>query len=356
MHQSGRCRLRGPSRLHGTHSIVIAALAVVLAWPAGQEKLSLPLASARDRSGDGIAFVEVRAPRPTAFVGESVRLEIAFGLETQFAEQQMVQPFGVRLDVPVQLAAPGFVARATDTGSTLALDDAVQRARPSEDRSAEGRRYRAYALEGTLLATSAGRVELPAPTLAFAYATRFEETALFGRAPVDRVDAFVRGEPLVLDVERLPEAGRPPEFTGAVGEFSASATVLKRELAMGESFDLRLVIEGDGDLGGFAAPAWKELGGFRVVGTSDTRSSTARTLTYLLAPLSEKVWQVPAIAFAFFDPEPPAGYRVVRTQPIDVVVRHGPVAPPTEGRFRLGWWAAIAAAIAIAVFAVARRR
>jgi hypothetical protein len=338
---------------------VIVALAVVVAWSAGQEKLSLSLASARDRTSDGIAFVEVRTPRPKAWVGETVRVEVAFGLEAGFADREMVQPFGVRLDVPVQLAAPWLVARPAEAGSTFALDDGVQRAAPAEDRIVDGRQFRVHALEGTVLATSSGKLELPAPTLAFAYATRFEESALFGRTPVDRVDAYVRGAPLALDVEPLPEAGRPPEFTGAVGTFTVQATVEPHEVEMGESLRLRLAVRGDGDLSRFGAPAWTELGGFRVVGTADEKSPTVRTLTYLLAPLSEKVWQVPAIAFASFDPEPPAGYRVVRTESIVVVVRprhEAPVPQDPEGASRAWPWAVAVGALALAVFVAVRRR
>jgi MYXO-CTERM domain-containing protein len=202
--------------------------------------------------------------------------------------------------------------------------------------------------------------------LSFAYATRFEDKFLEGRVPVDRVDASVSGEALTLDVRPLPEAGRPKDFTGAVGSFSIRAETEAATVVLGGSLKLRVILEGEGNRSLFDPPRWTELGGFRVLGMVDEKGAAARTWTYDLAPVSAQVWQVPAISFAYFDPEPPASYRVARTRPIDVVVRPGgkpataaeqatgsPAEPPAQHRTI---WFVLAVVAALALLLLVRRR
>jgi hypothetical protein len=315
---------------------------------------------ARDATREGLAFVELATERPTAFVGERVLVELRFGLDREVQRASLVQPFQVRLDLPVQLAAPWTeeLARARTLGvvdppppagvearPTFALNGAVQRARARADRDVDGHPFAVYAVEVALVPTAAGELALSAPALRLARATRFEESLFEGRRPLDREDLLVVGEPLVLRVDALPEAGRPPAFSGAVGRFSVSARAAESEVRVGETLKLELRITGDGDLSGFRAPAWEELGAFRVVGVLDAREPDARLLTLDLAPHDERAWQVPPVPFAYFDPVPPAGYRTARSEPVEVAVgparSAGPAPtaaatesaePPAQGR------------------------
>jgi hypothetical protein len=302
------------------------------------ERTALPLRleAARDATGEGLAFVELAVEARQCYVQQRVPVTLRFGMEEEFLRTQAIQPFGPRLDVPVQVVATWLEglsgARALGLSEpplegdgrarpTFALNQEVRHALPAADRVEGDRRFRVYSVEASFVPTSPGELRIPAPTLAFAHATRFEESMLDRRVPVDRADAFVTGEPIVLEVRPLPEEGRPPDFTGAVGSFDVTADVPTREVAFGESLKLALTIRGEGDLAGFDTPSWREIGSFRVLGILDQRTPSTRVLTLDLAPYSAKVWQVPAIPFAYFDPGPPAGYRVARTEPIDVVVR-----------------------------------
>jgi hypothetical protein len=53
-----------------------------------------------------------------------------------------------------------------------------------------------------------------------------------------------------------------------------------------------------------------------VYGTTDDHDPRRRTITYEVAPLASDGMEIPAIPFAFYDPGPPPGYRVVRTSPL----------------------------------------
>lgn len=303
---------------------MIAVLHLLAFWLAFQ---------AHDATGEGLAFVELSAARTSCFVEECVRVQIEFGLEETFLREKVVQPFGTKLAMPVQLSARWLddaAVRPVETadGATFVRNETVRSAFAEGVRVVDGRRYVACRQDVDLLPTAVGELRLEGPVLSFAYATRFEESFLQGRAPVDRVDAFVSGKPIALEVRPLPEAGRPPEFTGAVGSFSARAEVEPATVLLGESLKLRLAIEGRGNLTRFEPPRFSEIGGFRVLGMIEEPGAGSRTFTFDLAPVSAQVWQVPGIAFAYFDPEPPGSYRIARTQPIDVVVRPRPDSRP----------------------------
>ena len=321
---------------------------------------------ARDETREARAIVEVDAPSSELFVGQRVPLRLRFALEGSFLDREMVQPFGVRLDVPVQVAWKG-VELPEEHGvgvATFAWNEAVRSVRRIEDRVVADRTYRVYAAEAEILAAGPGTLAVTAPILSYAYATRFEETLLSGRVAADRVDAFVTGPALELRVSPLPEAGRPTEFTGAVGAFTVEAEAEPRALDLDGSLRLRLSIRGRGNLESFEAPRWKEVGGFRVLGIVDEATPGQRVFTLDLAPYSDAVWQIPAIPFAYFDPGDPPGYRTVRTDPIEVEVRK--VAPPIAGPSppaaderkpaAIGWWLAGAAALLGVLAAWLRRR
>ncbi len=369
---------------------VIAALLVTVLCASSAAQTASPrsIEQARDATGQGLAFVELSVARSACFLQESVRVRVRFGVEREFLAERMVQPFGTKLEVPVQISMPWLdglpgaaVVRVEPDESSPAIapggpaprfaqNESLRRAFPEADRVLDGRRFLVCSEEVVLVPTATGPLRIPGPVLSFAYATRFEDQFLAGRVPVDRVDASIAGEGLTLEVRPLPEVGRPREFTGAVGNFSIRAEAEPSILALGGSLKLRLIIEGEGNRSLFDPPRWTELGGFRVLGMVDEKGAAARTLTYDLAPLSAQAWQVPAISFAYFDPGPPEGYRVARTRPIDVVVRpegeeataareprpsntQGAEVPATHG---IGWSLAALVALLVVVLLLAVRR
>lgn len=337
-------------------------------WPAlqgsevttGQDVVVLSTDGALDVTAERHVLVELVTARSKYFVHEPIAVRVRVSVEREFLEHSLVQLFRQRLDVPAQLVAPwiedlpGAIAltvkpreprQPREHGEhgehgeqreqrdpqrlTFALNEGVSEAASLDDRVIDGRKFTVFEIERSYLASRPGELSIPAPLLRFAYATRFEEDFVEGRVAGDRRDAFVRGNPLTLTIQPLPEAGRPPEFTGAVGRFSVEAEASPRTLAMGESLKLSLRIEGEGNLEFFDPPRLNELARFHVRGMIDEKTPTRRTVTYDLAPQSEDATHVPPIRFAFFDTNPPAGYRSVQTSRISIVVRPAPQGAPS---------------------------
>ena len=286
------------------------------------------------------AFVELEPSRPAYYLGQPVHVTVRFGVDSRFLAERAVQPFRQRLDVPVQLRLPWVEdwpgAELLDLPpesslATFALNGDVHPAARRADRVEGERAFEVYEVRVRLEPTAARELRFPPPELAVASASRFEENLLDQRVPVDRVDSSTFGSPVTVSVRSLPEAGRPPEFTGAVGNLSIEA-LAPPGAAPGEPLKLQVVVRGEGNLSAFATPAWSELGGYRVLGILDEAHSDERRWTLDLEPYSDRVWQVPPVELAYFDPGPPAAYRTLRTAAVDLGApeEDEPVSRPTE--------------------------
>ncbi|MFH1998624.1 MAG: BatD family protein [Planctomycetota bacterium] len=289
------------------------------------------------RSGawDEYAFVEMSVPRGTCFVQETVTVSLRFGFDTDFFELHAIQLFQSRLDAPLQLQVSWWDQRAgavlLDTKEesteertermTFALNEGRAEARRLEDRVIDTRSFTVLEITRSFVPLEAGELVISEPVLRFAYASKFLDSLISGRVAADRSDVAVPGEPLTLTVQPLPEIGKPASFSGAVGCFTIRADAIPSDLKVGESFRLRLVIEGQGNSTLFAPPILERIEGFHFYGMIEDQSDAdSRSLLYDLAPLSDAVQHVPPIEFAFFDPRPPARYRTIRTGPVLITV------------------------------------
>lgn len=342
-------------------ALLLACLAAPSA-PQGVPRLSTD--DARDVTGEGLAFLEVESPRAERYAGERVRVTVRLGFEEGFLAGNLVPLFRRELDVPAQVQAEGLVPLAPPPDAptrTLAFNGDVVPAAVAAARERDGRRFAVF----ELTAEPAGSAGLGTPRLRFAYTSRFEEDPFRGRVPVDRLDAYVTGDAPALAAGELPAEGRPPDFSGAVGSFTVTATAAPRDLVLGGTLRLTLAVEGRGELDGVMAPRLDGGRDFDLLGVLDGEVAEGRrTFVYDLAPRREGSPRVPGIAFTFFDPDAGA-YRTETTAPVTVLVRPGarppasdpPAAEPAEPR--RGAWA-LAALLGglgvLAVLAVALRR
>jgi hypothetical protein len=299
----------------------------------GQDLGTLPLDGVHDATGEAYAFVELSSPRHSYYVGEPIPVRLRLGFDTRFLRENLIQLFRQSLDLPVQvqaswlgeLSVPPASAGGEQGGegerSSLALNGAVVEAPRTLEQRLDGREFTLLEIDRRILAGTPGRLVIPATVLRFAYARQFREDLVQGRMAVDRTDAYVLGNELELTILELPEEGRPPDFGGVVGPVALSASAEPRELELGESLVLRLVFEGEGNLGALEAPRLDTLDGFHVLGKIDEGDAWRRELSYDLRPLGERVQRIPAIAFTHFDTSSPAGYHTLRTRAIPLRVR-----------------------------------
>ena len=304
-----------------------AALALV-----GLALLQVP---SQESAPDAPAFVEVLAGKETFYAGEVVSLGIRIGIAKTLREEQLLQPFRQRLDLPVRVDAPWL--DELEGGSLLPEDDGQDRGagdatesfvlngsralirRVAEERIG-GVRHAVWERTHRAVWSKPGTPRLVAPALRFSYATRFRDDLLSGRVPEDRREVELRGAPLTLRVLALPEEGRPDGYGGAVGRFTLVAEASKQTVEVGESLALRLRIEGEGNFGFFTPPSLDGLPDFHLRGVLEEPDASGLSVLYDLSPTRARVRAVPGVALPYFDPGPPARYRMARTPPIPLHV------------------------------------
>ena len=141
---------------------------------------------------------------------------------------------------------------------------------------------------------------------------------------------MVRSAPLSVQVLSLPEKGRPADFAGAVGHFSAKAEAQPQQVQAGDPVTLRVEIEGDGNVQVIPEPDMSPHG-FEVYaptveleeGQTPTGAYGARKkLEYILIPELGGRRQIPSVSFSYFDPDT-GQYRAAATAPFDILVEAG---------------------------------
>ncbi|MHC5144452.1 MAG: BatD family protein [Planctomycetota bacterium] len=135
----------------------------------------------------------------------------------------------------------------------------------------------------------------------------------------------VQAKPLQLQVQALPQAGRPADFYGLVGNYTISAGATPTEVNVGDPITLTIQVGGSQ----FLKPVqWPQLEAIPQMAESFKMPSErsdgeiindVKVFTQTIRPSHDAVKQVPPIPLSFFDAE--AGrYRTVYTEPVPLQV------------------------------------
>jgi hypothetical protein len=141
----------------------------------------------------------------------------------------------------------------------------------------------------------------------------------------------IRSNPLRIAVKSLPNEGLPPEFNGAVGRFSITATADKHTVKENESVTLIVTIEGSGNIKFIPEPTLRLPDSFERydpkveddINLQGTSITGKKTIEYVLVPRKKGTYAVAPITFAYFDPAAEQ-YISMKTQPIPITVEPGP--------------------------------
>ncbi len=156
---------------------------------------------------------------------------------------------------------------------------------------------------------------------------------------VERHPFDLQPEPVELAVRPLPTEGRPESFTGAVGQFAFRAEVSPKEITAGDPITLRMRVAGQGNIDVVRVPSLEEQEqvrayDVRVASREVNRDLTSgeKTFEQIVIPRSEEVSELPALQFAFFEPETET-YRTITEGPFPLTVRP---ADPRDSRVVFG--------------------
>lgn len=192
--------------------------------------------------------------------------------------------------------------------------------------------YIAYELQASYTPASAGKPDFGDVRIAWSYPTRIVESRSFfggtelkvaGTRPISAAISKVD-----LEVLALPTEHRPASFTGAVGEFTISATAKPAKVAVGDPITLTMTVT---DRSG--GPALEQVqpplldttaitSDFRMPSAplAGTISGNTKSFTQSLRPVRAGIDSIPPIEFSWFDPTT-ASYKSASSAaiPIEVV-------------------------------------
>jgi hypothetical protein len=160
----------------------------------------------------------------------------------------------------------------------------------------EGESYRVYDERRALFPVRSGTLEIPGAGLHCATADRQEKV----RIPA----ATVR-------VTAVPAESQPPDFSGLVGPVEAALTVTPREVALGETVRISILVQGPANVwevrsplsGAFSLPEAELFSRPRSMARDVGRWLVLRRyFTYDLVPRREGTIRIPEVRIPYFDP------------------------------------------------------
>lgn len=125
----------------------------------------------------------------------------------------------------------------------------------AEEGRYNGEKYRYIVLRKTVLyPQKSGKLEIEPLSLDIDVQVPTNRRNIFGQVQVVEDNKRVSAGSKTITVKPLPEAGKPEDFSGAVGRFNFTVTPSKTNLKNGESLDLKVAVSGTGNLKLFTLP------------------------------------------------------------------------------------------------------
>ena len=174
-----------------------------------------------------------------------------------------------------------------------------------------GEPYRYVVLRKTVLyPQKTGKLNIEPLTLSISVDVPTSRTDIFGNRFYETVEKVVAAGNKTINVQPLPQEGRPESFTGAVGEnLKLEVTADKTELQATESLQVEVEVSGNGnlklfDLPPLTVPASMEK--YEPQYSEDVRTTLdgmrgSISNTYTLVPQQKGKYPIPPVEFSYFD-------------------------------------------------------
>ena len=272
-----------------------------------------------------VASVRIEVPKKTVYLGESVPVEVRMFVDRRIR-------WNIE-EMPV-LEGEGFTK--------------VRFPRPQQEAMRkDGREYDVLSFRTTISPGRAGKVTLGPMEVPFVASIPRAKRAR-PKSPFDLLDndffdepfgvfgqmerRKVTADPVELDVKPLPAAGRPADFSGAVGKFQMAVESNPKKVKVGDPVTLKMRISGKGNFDRVNAPTLVDPAGWHPYEASgdfkpSDELSTSGTKTFEMAVVpEEKKTQMPQVQFSYFDSDAEK-YVTLKSEPQPLAVEGG-ASPP----------------------------
>ena len=195
----------------------------------------------------------------------------------------------------------------------------------------KGEPYRFAVLRKTVLyPQKSGKLEIEPLTLDVEVEVPSGEYDFFGRPIMTMGHKKVSAGAKVISVKPLPEAGKPENFSGAVGTFDFKVIPSRTQLKTGESLDLKVQVSGKGNLKLFTLPKPIVPASLEMydpahqenVQTPLSGMTGSISDTYTIIPQSEGKFPIQPLSFSYFDLATKS-YKTITSDEITLEVEEG---------------------------------
>ena len=210
-----------------------------------------------------------------------------------------------------------------------------------------GRRFRVTEINFALFPTRTGELEIGRAHLQVEVPTRNTRRRSFGFPSIFGGGETVnlRTRPITLNVRPLPDKGRPDNFSGAVGQFSITASADQTEVEVNVPVTVTFTLQGRGNIKALPKPEIPPLNDFRTysgvgdeqVTKNQNQMGGVKTFEEVFIPTRQGELVIPSVEYTFFDPVQ-GRYVTARTKEITLRVKpsSGQLAGPTPFSFPSG--------------------
>lgn len=198
----------------------------------------------------------------------------------------------------------------------------------------KGEKYRFVVLRKTVLyPQKSGKLVIEPLSLDIDVQLPTNRRDMFGRVVVTNGNKRVSAGAKNINVKALPEAGKPEDFSGAVGKFDFKVTPSKTNLKNGESLDLVVSVTGKGNMKLFTLPKPVVPNSLEMydavhnekVNTSLAGMSGKISDSYTIIPQFKGNYPIKPLQFSYFDLGSRT-YKTINSPEIMINVLDGPSA------------------------------
>jgi len=140
-------------------------------------------------------------------------------------------------------------------------------------------------------------------------------------------------DPVNVESLPLPEQNKPENFTGAVGNYTMTATAGPTNVTVGDPITVRVQISGNGAFDGVTLPAqdaWREFKTYPPTTKLETSDQFGfqgtKTFEQIISPQNSDVHELPPLTFSFFNPDD-GQYHTLTQAPVPLVVKAAGASP-----------------------------
>ena len=198
-----------------------------------------------------------------------------------------------------------------------------------------GEDYRYIVLKrAVLIPQRDGKLEIEPMFMDFSVGIPTGSGDWFGNMITKNISYSTQSEVKNVRVKALPEAGKPLDFTGAVGEFDFTVAANKNVLKANDAAQIKVEVSGKGNLKLFEIPKITTPPELEVY-TPEHQENVSTSLNglrgsvsdiYTVVPQYKGKYKIPEVSFSYFNPTEEA-YKTITIDPIIVDVTEGKELP-----------------------------